>query len=219
MMQPTVEPKGPALDPRVTAHLESLLARRPELAVVRQAVVEAFSLLRDSFVSGGTLYLAGNGGSASDCEHFSAELLKSFLMPRPLPPSERLGLPVEVAESLELGLPAVPLTGFMGLRSAMSNDVQGPYEFAQLVQALARPGDVLCCITTSGNSANLVQAVHVARARGVKVLGVTARDGGVIARLCDVEVRAPAGRTFEAQELHLPIYHALALMLEAHFFA
>lgn len=217
-MQPTAEATPRTLGPAVEGHLDALAARRPELAPIRGSAAAAFSLLRDTFEGGRTLYLAGNGGSASDCEHFAAELLKSFSAPRPLPSDARAGLPGPLASALELGLPAVPLTGFMGLRSAMSNDVPGAYEFAQLVQALGRSGDVLCCITTSGNSANLVQAAHVARARGVGVLGITARDGGQLAALCDVEVRAPATRTFEAQELHLPIYHTLALMLETHFF-
>lgn len=199
--------------------ISELLDRHPRLEPIIPKLQAAYEVMAGALEAGGTVYLAGNGGSAADCEHFAAELLKGFESPRPLPGEMRDRLPAPLADALQGGLRAVPLTGFLGLRSAMANDVPGPWEFAQLVLALGRPGDVLCCLTTSGNSQNLVQAAHAAKASGMKVVGLTGRDGGTLATLCDVELRAPADRTIDAQELHLPLYHTLALLLEHRFFA
>ena len=202
----------------VVSHLDDLVRRVPALGAVRVDVEAAYELLHASLSGGGTLYLCGNGGSAADCEHWSGELLKGFESKRPLDDAERGSVGEDLGGVLQGGIRAVPLTGFLGARTAMVNDIGGDYDFAQLVWALAREGDVVCCISTSGNSANLVHAANAARGRGARVLGLTGKDGGKLAGMCDVEVRVPAERTLEVQEMHLPVYHALALMLEDAFF-
>ena len=103
----------------------------------------------------------------------------------------------------------------MALPTAFANDVDGRLAFAQQVYALARPGDVVWGISTSGNSANVNQALRTARLLSCRTLGLTGRDGGEMAGLLDVELRAPSSRTPQVQELHLPMYHALCACLEA----
>jgi D-sedoheptulose 7-phosphate isomerase len=193
-------------------HLDALCARRPELAACRAEIERAFALLERCFRAGGQILLCGNGGSAADCEHWSGELLKGFERHRPLPKDH--GLPPELARVLHQGLAAIPLTGFAGLRTAWANDVEPRSDFAQLAWALGRRGDVLVGISTSGNAANVCLAAQAAKAKGLSVLALTGAKGGQLAPLADVAIRVPETRTCLAQELHLPVYHALCLMLE-----
>lgn len=197
-------------------HVAELCARHPSLATCREAIAAAYTLLEGCFRSGGTIYLCGNGGSAADCEHWSGELLKGFERHRPPPADHRL--PPELARILQRGLPAIPLTGFSSLRTAFANDVDPRADFAQLVWALGRPGDVLVGISTSGNAENVRLAALTAKAKDMRVLALTGAKGGKLVELADVAIRAPETSTRLAQELHLPIYHALCLMLEDAFF-
>lgn len=198
--------------------LAELLARRPELRPCESDIRSVFAVLSDSVRDGGTLFLCGNGGSAADAEHWAGELLKGFESRRPLGAAERAGLPGWVADGLQGSIAAVPLTGFVSARTAVANDVDARLEFAQVLHGLARAGDVLIGISTSGRAANVLAACAVARARGVRVVGLTGAGGGELAPLCDAVVRVPATRTLEVQELHLPVYHCLSLMLEEAFF-
>lgn len=202
----------------IARHLDDAVARCPDLAGCASDIRSAFALLREAFRAGQRVYLCGNGGSAADCDHWAGELLKGFESPRDLASGERTGLSGPLGEKLQGGLPMIPLTGFTAARTAIGND-QGPdLEFAQLVHALGRDGDVLIGITTSGNSSNVCNAARVARYRKLRVLGLTGADGGDLAALSDVVVRVPRTRTLEVQELHLPVYHTLSLMLEEAFF-
>jgi D-sedoheptulose 7-phosphate isomerase len=119
---------------------------------------------------------------------------------------------------LEAGLPAIALQSGGALASAFANDVDPELVYAQQVQVLGQPGDVLFCITTSGNSKNVLRAAEVARAKGLRVIGMTSRSGGALAPMSDLCMRAPASETFLVQEFHLPIYHAICMVLENHFF-
>ncbi len=202
----------------IDAHLDDLVERQPRLAGCRSEIAAGFELLRGVFANGGRLLLCGNGGSAADAEHWAGELLKGFESTRPLPAAERTRVPAHLADRLQGGLAAIPLTGFTSLRSAMANDVDAAVEFAQLVWALGRPGDAVAVISTSGRSPNVRHAAEVARARGVAVLALTGSAGGPLAELADVAIRVPAERTLEVQELHLPVYHTLSVMLETAFF-
>ena len=195
-----------------------MLARRGELACCADDLAMAFVILRDCFRSGGKLLVCGNGGSAADSEHIVGELMKGFERRRPLSSSARANLPAVLADSLQDGLPAIPLTGFISLSTAFANDVKPEYVFAQMVWALGKPGDVLLGLTTSGNSANVIHAFAAARARSMKTVAFTGDSGGRIAPLADVALRAPSTRTCEVQEYHLPLYHCLCLMLEDEFF-
>lgn len=197
-----------------TDHLADLLARRPELIGLADDIRAAHGLFMDCYRGGGTALFCGNGGSAADSEHWAGELLKGFESRRPLAAGQRLGLDEAIAGKLQCGLPAIPLTGFPALRTAVANDIDPVLEFAQLVQAFGRPGWLFVGISTSGNAGNVCAAAQVARARGLRVLGLTGVGGGRLAALSDVCLRAPSARTCEAQEYHLPIYHTLCLMLE-----
>lgn len=172
----------------------------------------------DCFRGGNKLLLCGNGGSASDADHIAGELMKGFKLARKLRPADRERLPDDVADNLQRGLPAIPLTNFAATASAFHNDCNGEYLFAQLVSVLGTEGDVLVCLSTSGNSPNILHATAVARAKGLRVLGFTGEGGGKMARQADICLCAPSHETYRIQEYHLPLYHALCLAWEETFF-
>lgn len=206
-------------------HLDNLIARYPILTIAKDSIARAYETLADCFAAGGKLLIAGNGGSAADAEHIVGELMKSFCLPRPMSAAFR-----EAAESadpemgrvlgegLQQGLPAIALSAHTALGTAWMNDCDPALVFAQQVAGYGRPGDVLLGITTSGNSLNIRYAALAARAAGLKVLSLTGAPGGKIAALSDVCIHVPATETFKVQELHLPVYHCLCLMLEERFF-
>jgi D-sedoheptulose 7-phosphate isomerase len=203
---------------------DELCRRYPALAPLTADLMRAYELLRRCVADDHKILVCGNGGSAADAEHIVGELMKGFAHRRPIPAAHRARL-LEIspdagalADALEVGLPAVSLVGQIGLITAYANDVDYAYGFAQQVYGLGRPGDALIAISTSGNSRNIVHACRAARLRGVAVLGLTGRQGGRMADLCDVVIRAPETQTQLIQELHLPIYHWLCFALEEHFF-
>ena len=206
-------------------HLELLLRREPCLEPMRDAIRRAFERMTAAFRSGGKLLLCGNGGSACDCEHIAGELMKGFLLPRPLTAGEKVALASAgdgdgaIAASLQRALPVLVLHGLSGMSTAFLNDVRGELTYAQQAFAYAVPGDVLLGISTSGNAQNVRAAAIAARARGAKVIGLTGAAGGKLAALCDVCLKAPEKETYRVQELHLPIYHALCAALEQAMFA
>jgi D-sedoheptulose 7-phosphate isomerase len=200
-------------------HLENLIQRAPALARCSDDIWKAFTAMRDSLRRDGKLLLCGNGGSASDAEHWAGELLKGFCRKRPLNQKERNLLPDELAGKLQGALPAIPLTGFPSLSTAFGNDVAPELIFAQLTWGLGRAGDVFVGISTSGNARNVCAAAEVARARGLFTLALTGESGGKLKPLCDLAICVPSSETYRVQEYHLPIYHCLSLMLEDEFFA
>ena len=203
----------------MSSHLNNLIERYAALEECRSDIQQAFDLLAATFLNGAKLLLCGNGGSASDSEHWAGEMLKGFAHARPLSTSMRQGLPPEMAARLQWAFPVIPLTGFPSLATAFSNDVDPEYVFAQLVLALGRPGDALAALSTSGNSPNVCRAAEVARARSIPVLVLTGATGGKLKALADVCICVPATQTPHIQEFHLPIYHCLSLMLEEMFVA
>ncbi len=206
----------------MNANLDDLFARYPSLTVCADAIQAAQDLLVDAFAHGRKLLLCGNGGSASDCDHIAGELMKAFLLKRPLPAAHQDALRTcgdgAMADRLQCGFPCVALTGHAALNTAVANDVAAELVFAQQTYALGQAGDVLWGLSTSGNSANVVNAFKVARIVGLRTLAFTGQGGGKLAGLADVAVRVPATRTPDVQELHLPVYHALCAAVEAHFF-
>ena len=194
--------------------LKTLIQRYPQLGCCATDIVAAFELLRSIFEAQGKLLVAGNGGSASDADHIAGELLKAFSKKTCLANS---GLPETLACHLQHALPAIPLANLHGAFTAYSNDNAPAWAFAQLTYALGTSGDGLWALSTSGNSENILHATEVARAKGMKVLGLTGQSGGQLRALCDVCICVPEKETFKIQELHLPIYHTLCLMLEEHF--
>ena len=202
----------------MNGHLTNLLHRYPRLIDCAPEVKRAFEILRDAFRRGNKLLLCGNGGSAADAEHWAGELLKGFVSKRPLGPVEKRALPAELGLKLQGALPAIPLTSFGPFSTAFGNDVDPQLTFAQLVWGLGREGDVLVGISTSGNARNVCAAMEAARARRMHCVGLSGSTGGILSPLCDLCVKVPASETYIIQELHLPIYHCLSLMLEAEFF-
>lgn len=207
------------------AVLPDLIARYPELDECIPAIDGAFRLLEACFERGGKVLICGNGGSAADCEHLVGELMKGFLTRREVPAEMRSrfmeAFPAEgayLADRLQGALPAISLVSQSGLISAFGNDVAADMTYAQQVYGYGRREDALIAISTSGRSANIVNAVRVARVLGLASIGFSGRDGGQLSELCDVTVRVPEEETLKIQERHLPIYHALCAMLEQAFF-
>jgi len=199
--------------------LNELLGRYPQLKSCAGDIQAAYELLAECYGQDGVVYLCGNGGSAADAEHIVGELMKSFTGHRPLPPdfTERLQDDA-VAGRLEGALRAMALTGQISLSTAFANDVAAELVFAQQLFGYGRSGDVCWGLRTSGNAKNVLLAFKVARAKGMKTLGLTGQGGGAMLNGCDVCIRVPETETYKVQELHLPVYHALCRMLEARFF-
>lgn len=210
----------------VPCDIDALLSRHPALKPIRGDLVDLVRRLTACLEAGGTLYLCGNGGSAADSDHVAGELLKGFRHPRPMSPAmlerlRRIGGPEWSAQGrvrLQEGLRAVALPGLTAAMTAAANDNGADMGFAQCLYALARAGDALWALSTSGNSGNVIRAAQVARAMGVITLGTTGADGGELADWCDVCVRIPARETFLIQEYTVPIYHAVCAELETYFF-
>ena len=213
------------MEQKIQAHLDILIERYPALKDIREEIWRAFDALQSSFANGGKLLVAGNGGSAADAEHIVGELMKSFELPRKLEKefSEKLRsshpeMGAILAENLQCALPAIALDGHPALSTAYLNDCLPALGFAQQVNGYGEPGDVFLGISTSGNSQNILYAAVTARARGMCVIGMTGEKDSELNHLSDICIRVPQTRTYQVQELHLPIYHCLCLMLEERFF-
>lgn len=213
------------LDDKGKKQLDLLIKRYPKLEACREDIQKAYFLLEDCYGKDGKLLIAGNGGSAADAEHIAGELMKRFKNPRPVTEDFARKLveidPVRgehLSKNLERSLMAVPLVAHEALTTAYINDVDGHGIFAQQLLGFGRKGDVFLGISTSGNSQNIMSATVVAKALGIKIIGLTGENGGELAKVSDVCIKAPETETYMIQELHLPIYHCLCLMLEEHFF-
>lgn len=206
--------------------IERLIDRHPVLDSVKEKIYQAYLLLETCYENGGTLFVAGNGGSCADSEHIVGELMKGFCKRRPVPQDMAKKLeesdPVrgrELAGKLQGGLSAIALTGHPGLSTAFLNDVDGQLIYAQQIYGYGKEGDVFLGISTSGNAKNILYAQTVARAKGMKTIGLTGKDGGELGKKADVAIIVPEQETYQIQELHLPVYHTLCLMLEDRFFS
>ena len=207
----------------LSRYLDDFSTRYP--AVGRGPLEQALALLIPAVSTGATLYLCGNGGSAADADHIVGELMKGFVLKRPYPREFRTALTAadpekgpELAAVLQQGIRAFSLNAQVPLTSAFANDVNYEMTFAQQVAALGRPGDILWCLSTSGNSANVLYAAVAARARHMKIYSMTAASGGKLKSLSDFCFTAPAEETFKAQEYHLAAYHCLCLCLEEYMY-
>ncbi|RKM59567.1 SIS domain-containing protein [Butyrivibrio sp. XB500-5] len=213
------------MEHRLMKHVDILVERYPQLSVCRDDIIKVYEILEMAYEGDHKLLIAGNGGSAADSEHIAGELMKRFKILRPVPTDFAKKLvdidPIRgdnLAKNLERGLMAIPLVAHEALTTAYINDVDGLGVFAQQLYGFGRPGDVFLGISTSGNSMNVMSATVVARALGIKVIGLTGKDGGELAGVADVCIRVPETETYMIQELHLPVYHCLCLMLEDRFF-
>jgi D-sedoheptulose 7-phosphate isomerase len=207
-------------------HIDSLIIRCPKLVDIRKNILDAYSIMEDCYANGGKLLVAGNGGSAADSEHIAGELMKRFKVPRPVGREFADKLKridairgEALAHNLECALTAIPLVAHEAMTTAYTNDVDGEGVFAQQLFGFGKAGDVFLGISTSGNSRNVMCATVVARAMGIKVIGLTGKNGGELADIADVAVKVPEDETYLIQELHLPVYHCWCLMLEERFFS
>ncbi len=210
--------------------VETLLQNHPALTVCRDSIESARDLLIDTYRGGGKLLLCGNGGSAADCDHIAGELLKGFLSHRPLSEEDCLNLADTLPEGeadpdlyllagqLQGGLPAISLPSQTAAVTAVCNDTDPSLIFAQLVWSLGQAGDTLICLSTSGNSRNVVLAAKAAMAKGLAVVALTGETESALSALADVTVQAPARETYRVQEYHLPVYHYLCAAVEAEMF-
>ena len=213
------------LDPKLNKHIDLLIKRYPQLEVCKEDIINAYLVLEECYENGGKLLVAGNGGSAADAEHIVGELMKGFKLPRK--PDDEFAKKLKavdeelgtiLAENLQSALPAIALDGHPALTTAYMNDCEPLLCFAQQVNGFGNKGDVLLGISTSGNSKNVLYAATVARAKGLKVIGLTGIKESKLSAFADVCIKASNAETYMIQELHLPIYHCLCLMLEDKFF-
>lgn len=192
-----------------------LTARYPALCSCENEILAAAELMVQTYEHGGKILLCGNGGSAADCDHIAGELLKGFLLPRKV---ENENIPAAIREKLQGALPAVSLPSLTAALTASINDLDAEFVYAQLLYGLAKEGDLLIAISTSGNSPNVLHAAELARAVGVKTLALTGNSGGRLAKIADVSICVPESETYLVQELHLPIYHFLCAETERRIF-
>ena len=195
--------------------MENLLKRYPALEVCKEDIENALKLMIDTYKSGGKVLVCGNGGSAADSEHIVGELMKGFMLMRPVT-DERI--PEHLRSRLQGALPAISLPSQSAILSAFINDVEPDMMYAQLVYGYARDNDLVIGLSTSGNSKNVVNALEVAKCVGAKTLAMTGEKESKLSLLCDVAIKAPETETYKIQELHLPIYHFLCGEVERYFF-
>ena len=206
-------------------HLNHLIDRYPKLIVCKEAIMQAYEILEAAYQNGRKLLVCGNGGSASDSEHIVGELMKEFKLKRKVYGNQAAALKEidpelgqVLADNLQGALPAISLTGHSALQTAYMNDAVPELVFAQQVNGYGKPGDVFLGISTSGNSKNVLYAAVTAKAKGLKVIGLTGAKENKLMKFADVCIRVPETETYKIQELHLPVYHCLCLMLEQKFF-
>ncbi len=209
---------------RTIKYLLNTLCRYENLEGLKDQIITAVNMIVEGALSKRTLFTCGNGGSACDAEHISGELLKGFKLKRPIKKETQDGLkailPLEedVFDKLQDGVKCIPLSAFNAFLTAFSNDCDGDFVFAQGVNVLGESDDILLAISTSGNSTNIVNAVKVAKAKGLKIISLTGKTGGKLKDLSDVLINVPEDETYLVQELHLPIYHTICLMVESELF-
>ena len=213
------------LEERLIKHVDLLIKRYPILSENRQQIINAYLVMEECYSSGGKLLIAGNGGSAVDSEHIVGELMKGFKLTRKIDNdySDKLisvdaELGKTLSENLQGALTAIALDGHIALSTAYMNDCEPELCFAQQVNGYGKNGDVFLGISTSGNSKNVLYAAVAAKAKDMKVIGLTGKKESKLSRLADVCINVSETETYMIQELHLPVYHCLCLMLEDKFF-
>ncbi len=196
-----------------------LFNRYPALSCVKADVESVFKIIKETYINKGKLLVCGNGGSAADSAHIVGELMKGFMLKRELPESEKEKFQnKEIASGLQGALPAISLVGESALMTAFCNDCSPDLVFAQQVYGLVSKNDTLLCLSTSGNSKNVVAAAETAKVKGGKVVSIVGEKGGKLFELSDATVKIPSQITPEIQEYTLPVYHTICAMLEEVFF-
>lgn len=192
-----------------------LYEKYPVLEERKQEIETAIQMILDTYQKGGKLLLCGNGGSCSDCEHIVGELMKGFLLPRPVT-DERI--PEYLRKNLQGSLPAISLTSQSAILSAFANDVEPSMVYAQMVYGYAKENDLFIGLSTSGNSQNVVNAAEVAKTLGIRTIALTGQKESKLSELCDITIKVPETDTYKIQELHLPVYHYICATVEERMF-
>lgn len=204
--------------------VSDLIERYPALEVCREDMDAAVAAIVKCYAEGGKLLTCGNGGSAADAEHIVGELMKGFLKKRPLDGEMQGALRKDcpdaeyLIKNLQGTLPAISLVDQVAINTAFANDQAPDLCMAQQVLGLGNKGDVLIAISTSGNSANVVYACEIAKAKGVVSIALTGEMGGKLKDFADICIRVPSKETYKIQEYHLPVYHMLCIAAEEEFF-
>lgn len=205
--------------------LNLVIQRYPCLESIRDPLFQSAEQIKSAYLSGGKVLICGNGGSAADSLHIVGELMKSFVGKRKVCPQLMGSLQEKYpedaafyADNLQGALPAIALVSEVSLMTAFGNDKSSELVFAQQVLGYGNPGDVLLAISTSGNSANVVHAAKIAKCMGLCVISLTGSSGGALREISDILLAVPSDITYQIQELHLPIYHALCLSIEKELF-
>lgn len=205
-------------------NITELFTRCPDLAVCEESLTAALDLWKRTYFSGGKFLFCGNGGSAADCEHIVGELMKGFLLKRPMPDADKKAFldlypdDAFVVHHLQVGIPAIALVSHTALSTAWANDAPPELCYAEQVYGYGKPGDLFMGISTSGNAKNVAYAAKIAHAQGLSTIGLTGERESTLSSICDVTIRVPETETFKVQELHLPIYHWLCAALEEEAF-
>lgn len=213
------------MEAKLKKHIDLLLERYPALEACKKDIIHAYECLEDTYSNGKKLLVCGNGGSASDSEHIVGELMKEFKLRRKVYDEQAVAMKTIdpdlgeiLGNNLQGALPAITLTAHSSLTTAYMNDSMPALVFAQQVNGYGMKGDAFMGISTSGNSMNVLYAAVTAKAKGLKVIGLTGKNESRLSKKADVCIRVPETETYKVQELHLPVYHCLCLMLEDHFF-
>lgn len=200
-------------------HIDLMLKHYPALSCCRDSICDAVDAVLNMYRNGAKLLLCGNGGSAADCSHIAGELLKGFLLKRPITDADRAALSeLSDRESLQRGICAISLPDQGAVLSAYANDEAPDMVYAQLVYAMHGRGDVFMGLSTSGNSRNVVYAAQCAKGMGLTTIALTGENGSKLAEICDIVIRVPAVETYLVQEYHLPVYHAICAQVEETLF-
>lgn len=203
---------------------DELFERYPTLNSVKSEIMRAFETLFETTKKNGTIYVCGNGGSAADSEHIVGELMKSFRKRRPIKQDVFNNLASygedgeRLKRTLEGAIRTISLTSHISLSTAFANDKEPAVVFAQQLYGLAKAGDVLIAISTSGNSENCYLAAVTAKAVGISVVAMTGSKESKLSDISDVTIKVSETETYKIQELHLPVYHCLCAMLEEETF-
>lgn len=218
----------PPLQPQfceVSIMINELMERYPSLIGSKNEIQNATQALISCYEQGGKVMTCGNGGSCADSDHIVGELMKGFLKKRPLTQHQKQRMKAhcpeledETLSKLQQGLPAISLCSFSALNTAFCNDVDPELIYAQTIMGLGKPGDIIICISTSGNAKNCFTAAKVAKALGLTVIALTGASGGKLCEVADICIRVPQTETFKIQELHLPVYHYLCAAVETYFY-
>lgn len=205
--------------------IDNLIMRYPILSESKKEIKDGAELLIKSVENGGKFLICGNGGSSADTDHIVGELMKGFVHLRPLSQKQKDSLESTGGETgrhignrLQQGIPAISLSAHTALNTAFINDVGPSLIFAQQVMGLGKREDVLWGISTSGNAKNVVSAAITAKAMGLRTFAMTGEKESQLSEICDICIRVKGTEAYIIQELHLPVYHTLCMIIEDYFF-